>query len=173
MHVIAPFTTALILHSPVLSAKAADAAEKDASLIESNLKILERDKEEKEVVDTTTPMATVTEGKAEAKIDNYFAARITQGGTLDADTTFWDLGVNGSTQVVGVADTGLDEYSCHFYDSENGPVERTSAYGESKVDLSLVRKDSILIRRIESKREKQNRNSVNSKSQLSFSRKIQ
>ena len=74
--------------------------------------------------------------KPELKPHNYFAARITQGGSYDASTTFWDLGVNGSTQVVGVADSGIDENSCLFYDSENGHVTRTTKDGDSKVDTN-------------------------------------
>jgi subtilisin family serine protease len=48
---------------------------------------------------------------------NNFARWVVQGGTLEGQTTpLWDLGINGSGQVVGVADTGVDDESCFFYD---------------------------------------------------------
>ena len=82
---------------------------------------------------SSRPEVLLVAPKPEVKPHNYFAARITQGGSYDAETTFWDLGVNGSTQVVGCADTGIDENSCLFYDDVNGHVTRTKKGGSSKV----------------------------------------
>jgi subtilisin family serine protease len=39
----------------------------------------------------------------------------TAGSTSNTDV--WSAGLSGSGQIIGIADTGLDVYSCYFYDS--------------------------------------------------------
>ena len=71
---------------------------------------------------------------------NHFGAMVLQGGgPVDAqDTTetfaFHDVGINGETQVVGVADSGLDYGSCFFQD-QSSPIS-TLAQGTEFEDLS-------------------------------------
>ena len=51
--------------------------------------------------------------------NNYARWSVQAGGGAGsggARTPLWDLGLNGSGQVVGVADTGVDDESCFFYD---------------------------------------------------------
>jgi hypothetical protein len=36
--------------------------------------------------------------------------------------SFYDQSLNGSTQLIGISDTGLDRLSCFFYDEQLGPV---------------------------------------------------
>ena len=51
---------------------------------------------------------------------NKEATNIVQSGTTSdngGSTSFWDKGLNGKGVTVGVADSGLDYYSCYFYDA--------------------------------------------------------
>eukprot|EP01025_Chloroclados_australasicus_P058012 TRINITY_DN725_c0_g1_i1.p1 TRINITY_DN725_c0_g1~~TRINITY_DN725_c0_g1_i1.p1 ORF type:complete len:1518 (+),score=212.34 TRINITY_DN725_c0_g1_i1:521-4555(+) len=53
------------------------------------------------------------------KVYNYFANSIVQVGKVglaEAERPFWDAGVTGLGQMVGVGDTGLDYDSCFFRD---------------------------------------------------------
>eukprot|EP00624_Nannochloropsis_granulata_P006923 evm.model.NODE_5473_length_17566_cov_15.304053.1 len=59
-------------------------------------------------------------------LQNDQASWIIQSG--DAATharPLWDLGLTGEGELIGVADTGLDDESCFFYDSARGRVERS------------------------------------------------
>eukprot|EP01025_Chloroclados_australasicus_P006555 TRINITY_DN12102_c1_g1_i6.p1 TRINITY_DN12102_c1_g1~~TRINITY_DN12102_c1_g1_i6.p1 ORF type:complete len:1536 (+),score=207.86 TRINITY_DN12102_c1_g1_i6:163-4770(+) len=52
---------------------------------------------------------------------NFFANSIVQGGTVGLTTThrpFWEAGLTGAGQTVGVGDTGLDYDSCFFRDPD-------------------------------------------------------
>lgn len=49
---------------------------------------------------------------------NYDARGVAQSGT-SASTPFTDAGILGTGQVVGVADSGLDDASCFFWDTSN------------------------------------------------------
>lgn len=63
-----------------------------------------------------------------AETQNYRARSIVQTGTAGNTAGFapyTDAGVTGKGQVVGVADTGLDESSCYFYDNNAGFIPRT------------------------------------------------
>ncbi len=54
---------------------------------------------------------------------NQEAAWITQSG-IPEHTTAWDGGLNGSGEVIGVADTGVDRYHCYFSEADgSSPVE--------------------------------------------------
>ena len=64
---------------------------------------------------------------------------------MDAQTSLtsklWELGINGTGEVVGVADTGLDDESCFFFDSSLGnitrsPKDASSNMNELETDLS-------------------------------------
>jgi hypothetical protein len=59
---------------------------------------------------------------------NYRARSIVQtgkAGTAAGFSMYTEAGLTGRGQVVGVADTGLDESSCYFYDQDKGFIERT------------------------------------------------
>ena len=66
--------------------------------------------------------------------NNYARWSVQAGGGAGsggARTPLWDLGLNGSGQVVGVADTGLDDASCFFRDATLGNVPRSAAAAAS------------------------------------------
>jgi hypothetical protein len=63
-----------------------------------------------------------------AETQNYRARSIVQTGTAGNTagfTPYTEAGVTGQGNVVGVADTGLDESSCYFYDDDLGFAPRT------------------------------------------------
>ncbi len=54
---------------------------------------------------------------------NQEAVWITQSG-IPEHTTAWDAGLTGTGEVIGVADSGVDRYHCHFAEADGGsPVE--------------------------------------------------
>lgn len=71
------------------------------------------------------PSVAYVTPRLRGKLFNNHAAGIVQGGEIGA-TPMWDGGVLGAGEVVGCADTGLDDRSCYFSDSVNGPVARSS-----------------------------------------------
>ena len=96
------------------------------------------------------PFVSFVEPRLEVKRRNYYIQTISQvtvpctfplasalthlppstpcqsGQMKTHDTPFWDRGINGSGEVVGVADTGLDDSSCFFRDNVLGNVTRTA-----------------------------------------------
>eukprot|EP00475_Leptophrys_vorax_P009652 TRINITY_DN1638_c0_g1_i1.p1 TRINITY_DN1638_c0_g1~~TRINITY_DN1638_c0_g1_i1.p1 ORF type:complete len:840 (+),score=182.44 TRINITY_DN1638_c0_g1_i1:279-2522(+) len=59
---------------------------------------------------------------------NKNAVWIVQSGVQDS-TPIFSAGLKGDDQIVSIADTGLDQYSCFFYDSTNG-ITPTSDYSD-------------------------------------------
>jgi hypothetical protein len=57
---------------------------------------------------------------------NNNAVWIVQSGS-QGSTPIFNKGLKGDDQIVAVADTGLDQYSCYFYDSTNGATPTSSA----------------------------------------------
>ena len=49
------------------------------------------------------------------RLQNNHARPIVQSGTI-TDTPLSDIGLDGEGVVVGIADTGIDQESCYFYD---------------------------------------------------------
>ena len=72
---------------------------------------------------------------ADVQTQNYAASAIVQsGGMAASDATYarplWDAGIDGSGEVVGCGDSGLDVNSCFFRDDRNnaaGPAHRKLA----------------------------------------------
>ena len=56
---------------------------------------------------------------------NYESRGVTQSGTI-FEEPFSEAGLDGSNQIVGVADTGLYDLSCFFYDDSPTPGDVTS-----------------------------------------------
>jgi hypothetical protein len=54
----------------------------------------------------------------------------------DDETPIWNLGINGTGQIVGVADTGLDLYSCYFSSYSGAPTVTASPSSSPTYDLS-------------------------------------
>jgi subtilisin family serine protease len=73
-----------------------------------------------------------------ARILNYHARGIIQSGSAD-DSPFSAAGILGKGQVVGVADTGLDDLSCYFYDTSNNyGTDTTSRDGSVELNRRKV-----------------------------------
>jgi hypothetical protein len=53
-----------------------------------------------------------------------------------AATPIWDMGINGTGQIVGIADSGLDTASCFFSDSSHSSAVARSELNSPKVDYS-------------------------------------
>jgi hypothetical protein len=69
---------------------------------------------------------------------NYDARGMIQSGN-PVLTPFSDLGLYGEGQVVGVCDSGLDDYSCYFYDNSgaySSVATTRSSYTQPKVEQS-------------------------------------
>ena len=61
---------------------------------------------------------------------NYRSRSIQQSATVGVDLSYSPYtaaGLMGTGQLVSVADTGVDELSCYFVDSVNGPVPRSDS----------------------------------------------
>lgn len=72
------------------------------------------------------PLVTSVAPKPLMKTTNFLSTQIMQtGSTNGTERPLWAIGVNGSGEVAGVADSGLDMYSCYFLDP-SGPVTKTS-----------------------------------------------
>eukprot|EP01041_Mallomonas_annulata_P002916 gene2916-5728_t len=52
---------------------------------------------------------------------NFYGAQITQTGSRTGGTPYHDRGLNGSGQILGSCDTGVDMSSCFFSDEVNNP----------------------------------------------------
>lgn len=57
-----------------------------------------------------------------APTNKVLTAYVEGGG--DSSTPMRSAGLDGSGEVIGVTDTGLDDHSCFFRDDENGLVPR-------------------------------------------------
>lgn len=66
---------------------------------------------------------------------NDEAAWILQSASQDY-TPFYDAGIDGTGQTVGVGDTGLDEYSCYFFDDDAGDVVARTHRNTGAYDLT-------------------------------------
>ena len=62
---------------------------------------------------------------------NVYAGGITQSGAIDS-FPMWDVGLNGTGQVIQVADTGLDMGSCYFTDTTGNVA--TTTYSAAAFD---------------------------------------
>jgi subtilisin family serine protease len=75
------------------------------------------------------------------KLHNYVATGMTQSGRPGGagSTPLWDAGLDGSGEVVGIIDTGLDDASCFFHDPNRNAVSRTSlqSISDPQTDMSL------------------------------------
>lgn len=56
---------------------------------------------------------------------NNNARPIVQSGSISSEI-YSEAGLNGTGVIIGVADTGIDEFSCFFHDSEHGKVPRSN-----------------------------------------------
>ncbi len=75
---------------------------------------------------SSDPSVLYLEEYPELELHNAAAAHITQSGDGAPGTLpFFDVGLDGTGQVVQVSDTGLDQQSCFFSDSA-GPVASTT-----------------------------------------------
>lgn len=65
----------------------------------------------------------------DAKIvaNNKVLTAYVEGGG-EEETPMRDVGLDGSGEVIGVSDTGLDDNSCFFKDDENGMVPRCASF---------------------------------------------
>ena len=68
---------------------------------------------------------------------NDWARWVVQSAETDFEP-FYNLDLNGTGEVIGVCDTGVDEYSCFFYDNDKGSLvtHSSSVYGAT-YDLSM------------------------------------
>jgi len=81
------------------------------------------------------------EPKAHARAHNARSAKLAQTAANSASpylsaTPIWDMGINGTGQIVGIADSGLDTASCFFSDSSGSSAVTRSSISSPKVDYS-------------------------------------
>lgn len=67
------------------------------------------------------PDVAYVEIKRVFKPQNYYSHAVMQGGTSADHTPFFNAGIDGSGQIVGVGDTGVDVDSCYFWDNAVNP----------------------------------------------------
>jgi hypothetical protein len=73
---------------------------------------------------------------ARPEIFNFEARGITQSGTV-FEEPFSKVGLNGYGQVVGIADTGLDDLHCFFYD-DSGEYPGTAVTTRSLYNVQVI-----------------------------------
>lgn len=61
---------------------------------------------------------------ARPKALNKVLTAYVEGGETNESTPMRSAGLDGAGEVIGVADTGLDDSSCFFKDDESGQVPR-------------------------------------------------
>jgi hypothetical protein len=81
------------------------------------------------------------EPKAHARAHNARSAKLAQTAANSASpylsaTPIWDMGINGTGQIIGMADSGLDTASCFFSDSSGSSAVARSSVSSPKVDYS-------------------------------------
>ena len=53
---------------------------------------------------------------------NYYGGQTMESGSVTGGRPFSDRGLNGTGQIIGHCDTGIDLYSCYFRDRDNRAV---------------------------------------------------
>jgi hypothetical protein len=59
---------------------------------------------------------------AKPKVNNYYGAQTVETGSVSGGTPYRHLGINGTGQIIGHCDTGVDQYSCYFDDPRGALV---------------------------------------------------
>lgn len=75
--------------------------------------------------------------EARPEATNKVLTAYVEGGG-DSSTPMRSAGLDGSGEVIGVTDTGLDDHSCFFRDDENGLVPRRVGVGVGGVPTPLT-----------------------------------
>jgi len=76
-------------------------------------------------------------------ISNKDASWVLQSGE-SLSFPFYEIGINGTGQVIGISDTGIDDRSCYFSDPSGATVQRSTVPGNLHSDSSL-RKVTMVI----------------------------
>jgi Subtilase family len=63
--------------------------------------------------------------KTKPRISNFYSTQTDQTGSVSGGFPYQNKGLNGTGQIVGQCDTGLDRYSCFFADSNSYAVSKT------------------------------------------------
>jgi subtilisin family serine protease len=58
---------------------------------------------------------------------------VVQTGSVLAGTPLWEHGVDGTGQIIGVMDSGVDPHHCYFYDEDEGLPGSTVNYNHRKI----------------------------------------
>jgi len=61
--------------------------------------------------------------------------QVANPGSAAANQPYSEAGLLGDGQIIGIADSGVDVYSCYFIDQKKGRVP-TSTYDKATFDLS-------------------------------------
>jgi hypothetical protein len=56
------------------------------------------------------------------KVNNYYGSQTVETGFVSGGTPYRALGLNGTGQIIGHCDTGVDQYSCYFDDPRGALV---------------------------------------------------
>ncbi|MGB3975719.1 MAG: S8 family serine peptidase, partial [bacterium] len=73
------------------------------------------------------------EEKGEYFLLNDGTKYVIQGGSQSAGTPIWDKGVNGSNEIIGIMDSGVDPHHCFFYDASQSLPGTTPNYSHRKI----------------------------------------
>ena len=73
------------------------------------------------------------EEKGEYFLLNDGTKFVIQGGSQSAGTPIWNNGVNGSNEIIGIMDSGVDPHHCFFYDSSQALPGTTPNYNHRKI----------------------------------------
>lgn len=73
------------------------------------------------------------EEKGEFFVLNDETRYVIQSGSVAAGTPLWQNGVDGTGQIIGVMDSGVDPHHCFFYDASQGLPGATPNYNHRKI----------------------------------------
>jgi hypothetical protein len=66
------------------------------------------------------PLVFAMQIDREIIISNYYGVQDLQTGTSHGGSPYFDKGLNGTGQIIGSCDTGLDMNSCYFEENSSG-----------------------------------------------------
>ncbi len=73
------------------------------------------------------------EERAEFFTMNHLIRYVLQAGTESAGTPLWDNGVDGTGEIIGVMDSGVDPHHCFFIDEDEGLPGSTVNHNHRKI----------------------------------------
>jgi hypothetical protein len=79
-----------------------------------------------------TPLVFVMQIDREISTSNYYSVQDLETGTANGGSPYYDLGLDGSGQIIGSCDSGLDMNSCYFEENSSNNKKVSRIYARYK-----------------------------------------